>query len=241
MPPQPHASPFPDEITCGGVCAAHLQGIAVDDAGAIYWSFTRDLVKTDAHGSVLCRVPAPSHHGDLEWRDGKVYVAVNLGKFNQEPGLADSWVYVYDADDLSLVEKLEAQEVVHGAGGVAYHDGRFIVIGGLPEGREKNYAYVYDEALRFRERHVIESGYTRLGIQTACWARGFWWFGCYGKTLLKTDPRFRLVGKYRFNCAVGLAALPGARFLIGRCFGEHRGRALVAREDAAEAIGIDEQ
>jgi hypothetical protein len=32
-------------------------------------------------------------------------------------------------------------EVFHGAGGTGYHDGRFVVIGGLPPGVEENYVY----------------------------------------------------------------------------------------------------
>ena len=30
---------------------------------------------------------------------------------------------------------------------------------------------------------VVKSGYTRLGVQTAAFADGRWWFGCYGSYL----------------------------------------------------------
>lgn len=228
--------PVPTPIICEGVYSAHLQGIAVDEAHAIYWSFTRDLVKTDPQGKTICRAPVPSHHGDLAYYDGKVYVAVNLGRFNQEAGQADSWVYVYDAGDLSLLEKREAQEAAHGAGGIACHGGRFIVVGGLPEGYKENYAYEYDASLNFIERHDIESGYTRLGIQTACHTDGFWWFGCYGQALLKTDEAFQMIARYDFDCAIGLAPSCHGGFLIGECFGSHRGRAFMAH--AEEDLGL---
>src|SRR5690606_21202490 len=107
------------------------------DAGGIYWSFTTRLVKTDRQGSVLHEVPVANHHGDLCTVDGKIYVAVNLGKFNDPDGNADSWIYVYNAEDLSLLDKHAVQEVFHGAGGIGAHDGRFYVVGGLPSGLDE--------------------------------------------------------------------------------------------------------
>ena len=204
------------DIVCEGTYGGHLQGIATDGE-AIYWSFTVDLVKTDLEGKVLKQVKVPNHHGDLTCHDGKVYVAVNLGKFNEEPGQADSWVYVYDASDLSLISKHEVQEVVHGAGGMAYHDGRFIVVGGLPKGYNENYAYEYDGDFRFIKRHVINSGYTFLGIQTACRFRDHWWFGCYGnpQELLKTDDAFRMVERGEVDFAYGIAPTSDTKCLRG--------------------------
>ena len=61
-----------------------------------------------------------NHHGDLCFHDGKLYVAVNLGKFNDPEGNADSWVYVYDAESLKELARHETQEVLHGAGGIGY-------------------------------------------------------------------------------------------------------------------------
>ncbi len=195
------------EIKCPGTYGGHLQGLATDQEYNIYWSFTVAIVKTDKTGNILASVEAPNHQGDLTYVDGKVYVAVNLGRFNREPGEADSWVYVFDAEDLELLSKKEVPELVHGAGGMAYHDGRFVIIGGLPEGYNENYVYEYDKDLNFIQRHVIASGYTRLGIQTACWFDGAWWFGCYEREggLLKTDEDFNLLGRYNPNYAVGIA------------------------------------
>ena len=224
------------EIVCEGTHGKHLQGIATDGK-AIYWCFTRRLVKTDMGGKLLEIVTVRSHHGDLTCHDGKVYVAVNFGAFNEEPGREDSWVYVYRASDLSFVSKHAVPQLVHGAGGMACHKGRFVVVGGLPKTHKQNYVYEYDEDLRFLRRHVLPSGYTRLGIQTACYGGGSWWFGCYGNKLLKTDESFRLVGAYDCQCSVGIAEVADGEFLIGRCFDEaKRGKAFLGRPDPAKGL-----
>src|ERR1017187_4275277 len=128
---------------CEGVYPGHLQGICTDERDAIYWSWTDTLVKTDGRGHVLKQVKVAKHHGDLCFHDGKVYVAVNLGQFNLPAGHADSWVFVYDADTLAELGRHRVPEVMHGAGGIGYHEGRFIVIGGLPVGVKENYLYEY--------------------------------------------------------------------------------------------------
>ena len=208
------------DVTCGGTYPHHLQGIAVDGE-AIHWSFTTTLVTTDREGNVLKEVPVANHHGDLCFHDGQLFVAVNLGKFNDPRGNADSWVYVYDAETLEELARHEVQEVFHGAGGIGFRDGHFFVVGGLPDGVEENYVYEYDSDFQFLKRHVIESGHTRLGIQTASFAHDRWWFGCYGdpKVLLVTDADFEMKGRYEFDCSLGIEGLPDGRLLSaeGRC------------------------
>ncbi len=125
------------------------------------------LVKTGIDGKLLKKIPVANHHGDPCFQDGKLYVAVNLGKFNDPQGNADSWVYVYNAGDLSFEARHPVQEVFHGAGGIGFQDGRFFVVGGLPMGIEENYVYEYDPGFRFVKKHVVKSGHTLLGIQTA--------------------------------------------------------------------------
>jgi len=200
-----------ERIDCPGEYGGHLQGVVTDCADgkptAIFWSFTVALVKTDIKGQLLKAIDVPTHHGDLASCDGKVYAAVNLKLFNEEPGKADSWVYVYDANDLRLLAQYAVPEVVHGAGGMEYHNGHFYVVGGLPIGYTENYVYEYDATFKFVQRHVINSGYTEKGIQTAAFFNGAWWFGCYGKpnVLLKTDESFRFLGKYDQEWALGIA------------------------------------
>ncbi|MBL7042043.1 MAG: cellulase family glycosylhydrolase [Pirellulaceae bacterium] len=213
-------SPF-ENVKCDGTYRHHLQGICTNDRDAIYWSFTTALVKTNTKGKVLKQIPVGNHHGDLCHVDGKIYVAVNFGRFNDPNGNADSWVYIYDADDLSLLAKHETQEVFHGAGGIGFRNGHFFVVGGLPDAVNENYVYEYDGKFEFVKRHVIKSGHTRLGIQTAAFANDQWWFGCYGdpKILLVTDADFKMKGRYEFDCSLGIVGLPDGRFLSasGRC------------------------
>ena len=53
-----------EKIVCGGEYGGHLQGVATDGTH-IYWSFTRQIVKTDLTGKTLAVRDAPSHQGDL--------------------------------------------------------------------------------------------------------------------------------------------------------------------------------
>lgn len=219
---------LPTEIICEGQYPQHLQGVAGNGVDTLYWSFTTVLVKTDFEGEVLARVEVPTHHGDLCLAGDRLYVAWS-DTFNA-PG-ADSKVYVYGADDLSLLAVVPVPEVTFGAGGLDHREGHFFIIGGLPKGYEENYVYEYDAKLRFVRRHVIRSGYTRLGIQTACFAHGSWWFGCYGGKLLTTDESFKLLGKYDLDFGVGVVGLPDGKLLRGmtsREDGRWKGAAAVA-------------
>ena len=103
-------------VTSEGTYRRHLQGFCTDQRASIYWSWTDVLVKTDAQGKVQAKREVANHHGDLCYADGKIYVAVNLGKFNQPPGKEDSWVYVYDAKNLEERARHRVPELVHGAG-----------------------------------------------------------------------------------------------------------------------------
>lgn len=232
-------------VTCEGTYSHHLQGICADRE-AIYWCFTTTLVKTNLQGKLLKNVPVANHHGDLCFHDGKLYIAVNLGKFNDPQGHADSWVYVYNTSDLSFVSKHETQEVFHGAGGIGARDGHFFVIGGLPEAIEENYVYEYDAQFQFLQKHIIRSGHTHLGIQTATFVNDRWWFGCYGtpKILLVTDARFKMAGRYDYDCSLGIAGLPDGRLLSasGRCEQGHcTGTARLVEPDEKAGLRIIEK
>jgi outer membrane protein assembly factor BamB len=234
-------------IECEGKYQHHLQGVCSDDAEAIFWCFTTQLVKTDDTGKVIRQVPVGNHHGDLCFHEGKVFVAVNFGKFNRAEGNAVSWVYAYNASDLSLSAKYPVPEVFHGAGGIAYHNGKFIVVGGLPPGFAENYAYEYDEQFKFVKKHVLQSGYTLMGIQTAAFADGHWWFGCYGepKILLKADEPFKKVERFEFDCSLGIVPLSSGRFLVARgaCSKEAgcSGRLLLAQSDPRRGLVIEQK
>jgi alkaline phosphatase D len=207
------------EIVCEGRYRHHLQGVCRGEDGQLFWSFTTTLVKTNANGKRTLQIEVPNHHGDVCYRDGKIYVAVNRGSFNHPEGMADNWIYVYRGSNLELLDRKPAPQVKHGAGGIAHDGKRFIVVGGLPEGVEENYVYEYDDDLAFVKKHVISSGYTRLGIQTATFSDNSWWFGCYGNTLLKTDPEFVVEGRYEFDCGLGIESIGDGQFLVasGAC------------------------
>ncbi len=240
--PASRASPGP--IQCEGTFPRHLQGICTDGKRSIYWSWTDALVRTDLEGREARRTPVPNHHGDLCHHDGRVYVAVNLGKFNMPAGHAESWIYVYEAETLAELGRHRVPEVVHGAGGIAYHDGKFIVVGGLPEGTPENYLYEYDDRLVFQRRHTLRSGFTLMGIQTAARAVGSWWFGCYGqpRILLRADDAFRMTGRWESDAAYGIVGLSDGRLLVGRDEAikgiGHRGRAVPAFPDAARGLVV---
>lgn len=196
----------PLELSCPGKYQHHLQGVCTG-SDAIFWSFTTTLVKTDRQGKLLKKVTVANHHGDLCHDDGKIYVAVNLGKFNDPQGNAKSWIYVYDASNLKEIARHSVPEVFHGAGGIGFHKGNFFVVGGLPNGVTENYVYEYDAQFKPLKRHVVTSGHTHLGIQTAAFVNGYWWFGCYGtpQITLVTDTEFQMVGRYKQDCSLGVA------------------------------------
>lgn len=214
-------------VICEGTYPHHLQGVCTDEKEAIFWSFTTKLVKTDRNGKVMKRVDVANHHGDVCFHKGKVYVALNLGKFNDPRGHADSWVYVYDAGDLTVLAKHKTPEVFHGAGGIAFHDGKFMVVGGLPNDVNENYVYEYNVDFQFVKKHTLVSGHTHLGIQTATFADGHWWFGCYGRPksdaapatppiLLKADASLKKVERFEFDCSLGIVPVGDGKFLVAR-------------------------
>ncbi len=207
-------------VVCEGAYPQHMQGVCTDES-FIFWSFTTTLVKTDLTGTVLKKVEVANHHGDLCLHDGRLYVAVNLGKFNDPAGNADSWVYVYDAQNLTELARHKTQEVFHGAGGIGYRDGQFFVVGGVPDDVQENYVYQYDSEFKFVKKHVINSGHTHLGIQTATFAHDRWWLGCYGdpNILLVTDANFQMKGRHEMDCSLGIEGLSGGRLWVGngRC------------------------
>lgn len=216
--PTTAAPEYPQDIECEGEYKGHLQGVCTNENDAIYWSFTTVMVKTDHAGEIIKKVPADNHHGDLCFYEGKVYVAVNLGQFNNPEGKADSWVYVYDPDSLEVVVKHHVPEVFHGAGGIGVRDGKFYVVGGLPKGVEENYVYEYDGDFTFIKKHTVKSGWTNVGIQSTTWHDGAWWFGCYGSpnVLLKTDKDFNMLGRYEFSASLGIVGIGPDLFLVAK-------------------------
>lgn len=221
------------EIVCAGTYRSHIQGIASDRKGTIYWSFTRNLVKTDMSGRVLEAPTVPHHHGDLTHVNGKLYVA--WSNYFNRPG-ANSKVYVYDAKDLSQIAIESVPEVTFGAGAIEHHRGHFFVVGGRPEGSEPNCVYEYDSNFTFVKRHVLSAEPTFKGVQAIGHWHGRWWLGCYHGVLLETDDQFNVLAAHRASYPYGIVAWDATRCLVGFHFGKSpgacRGKACFARADA---------
>ncbi len=87
----------------------HVQGFTSGN-GYMYWSFTDTLVKTTMDGIVRRQTEVfGGHLGDCDYHDGKIYVSYTG---NCLPGHEwGDWtafkIYVFDADDLSLIEMLD--------------------------------------------------------------------------------------------------------------------------------------
>jgi hypothetical protein len=68
----------------------------------------------------------------------------------------------------------------HGAGGMTCKGDRFYVVGGLPATHECNYVYEYTGDFKLVKRHELKTGFTLMGIQTAAYIDGKFYFGIYG-------------------------------------------------------------
>lgn len=234
-----------------GAYPMHLQGVTTNQADAIYWSYTNRLIKTDASGKLLKSLNVIDHHGDLTFANGKIYVAVNdrvtqpPGEFNaanpNNPGR--QWIFEYDAETLEKTAQHHVPQVTYGAGGIAYHDGRFLVVSGLATGETTNYAYEYDGSFTHLRTIELDTGYTDRGIQTAEFAAGHWWFGTYhaigagndSRQLFKYNESLDSFNQYSFDASLGLAAMPHGRLLVGtnqRIGSQHFGRVELAVPDA---------
>jgi hypothetical protein len=209
-------------IECEGYYPGHLQGITTNGVDEIYWSFNNRLVKTDASGKLLQEITVPTHHGDLSYSAGKIYVAINLGPFNQLTG-ANSWVYTYDANTLTKIAEHPLPQPKYGAGGIEYHNGKFYVVGGLHTSENKNYVYEYDSNFAHLKTHELETGYTDRGIQTATYGSGSWWFGTYHslngnnntRQLFKYDAGLTDFSQSSFDASLGIASIGNNYLLIG--------------------------
>ena len=221
-------------VVCQGHYEYHLQGITGNRKDMLYWSYTTMLVKTDLTGKVLVKKKVKSHHGDLCYANGRLYVAFH------KPGQ----IRIYDSDDLSFIESINIEDKMGGAvSGIEYHNGHFIIVGKV-EGTH-NYLYEYDSNFKYLETHILKfpSWGSKYGFQTICHNDGYWWISSYGKTapLLKTDELFNVLGKYNFYAAVGIVGWGRGGYLVARHFGknvngEWQAKALWARSEPAITV-----
>ena len=100
---------------------------------------------------------------------------------------------------------------------MAFHDGRFFIVGGRPEGVPGNTVYEYDREFNLLEKHELDFD-SRFGIQTINRAWGRWYLGCYGLidyASIELDDDFRQLRRVRPWTAYGALPLndPG-KFLV---------------------------
>jgi len=221
-----------DYVECEGAYVNHLQGITTNGADTIFWSFTDKLVKTDTAGRAIKTIGVLNHHGDLTYVNGKVYVAFNdmvsipPGEFNvlNPNNPARQWIYEYDANTLAEVAKYPVPQLIYGAGGIAHHDGKFLVVGGLPTGHTQNIVHQFNNDFEYLGPLYLPTGYTFRGIQTAEFAHDSWWFGTYHdlngnsatRQLLRFGEPLTSFTQSSFDAALGLVVLPDGKFLVGK-------------------------
>lgn len=228
-------------VQCEGEYKQHLQGICRDQTH-LFWSFTDRLVKSNHQGKVEQAISVPSHHGDLCLAGKQLFVAVELGQFNQPEGKSDPWIYVYGSDTLELQEKHQVKECIHGAGGVTTDGEHFFVVGGLPEATPHNLVVEYDRSFNLVKKHQLDSGYTLMGIQTAEFFDDHFWFGCYGSPsiLLKADQELNVVKRFEFDAALGITQFGADRLLVARRVsledGLQTGKLLQAKPDRESGL-----
>lgn len=177
-----------DEIRCEGEYPWHLQGVATDGSN-VFWTFTTVLVKTDRAGKVLCKdeiTRGEGHMGDLCFRNGKVFVGMNLERKNG-CRVGDE-VWEYDAATLKRLKKHPTPEAVWCNNGLEFYAGSFWVITSAPHLCKYNMVFRYTPDFKFIRCQMIDSGWTNLGVQTICLYGDKMLFGCYGASNDKVEP-----------------------------------------------------
>jgi hypothetical protein len=86
-----------------------------------------------------------------------------------------------------------------------------------------------------------------MGIQTAAFADGHWWFGCYGdpQVLLKEGESFSEKGqRFGFDCSLGIVPIGGGKFLVARGTSSKEkgctGRLVLAEADEQRGLSLVE-
>ena len=206
-------------VTCGATCAGdHLQGMATDGE-SLYWGFGTEIIKTDLQGNKLASTGAVKyHHGDPCVVEGIVYAPANHGALNTETG-NDDWVYAYRSSDMSFVRRWALTDTQYGVGGMTYYNGSFYVVCGSDETCSSNIVYQYDRDFQLVARHVLNTGYTYLGIQSVTYHDGLFYFGWYAKrtavdpdgldSTITATPDFKTLRRWFPGCPEGIVPLNG--------------------------------
>ena len=186
----------------------HLQGYDRNGRGEHFWSFTKEVVKTDAQGRVLLRrqlAEAPYHLGDLCCHDGKVYVTC-ARITDYAKGSEGSTVRVYSQEDLTLLQEFPISDTFGCDGITATPDGFAVAVcRGALKGNVSSPIYEYDRQFRLRRVHELTHRPVYAAIQ--CLKRrpgGGYIASLYGNLLFQLDESFRVVAEGDADASVGL-------------------------------------
>lgn len=196
-------------LRCEKTYPQHLQGIDCDRQ-FIYWSFSDMLVKTDWQGKEVKAVKVPYHHGDMCLKYGKIYAAVNFGRFNDPAGNAKNFIYVYNASDLKKIAEYPVPEVTFGAGAITSAPEGFAVTGGLPPdpaAYPANRIYLYTADFRFI-REVRVAPWTLSGIQVIQSLPGGWLLAGHRNRVIICDKNFKFRSDEAFDATHGIMRHP---------------------------------
>ena len=215
-----------DEIRCQGEYEGHVQGIATDGK-SLYWSFTGMVVRTDLGGKVLAKCDLPMHGGDPCFAEGRLYVPAG-SRFSQEPKKKykpENFVLVF-TPALKRVNTIPLANYKYGAGGMAYRNGHFFIVGGRPGGKGGNTIHEYDGNFKLLRSHEINFN-SASGIQTINFTpEGRCLIGCYGVGNFATelDGKWRVARRPRPGTAVGAIPLGNELCLVARTIPAAGGR-----------------
>ena len=211
------------EVKLPGKFYDHLQGFAIGN-GKIYWSQTSILLRTDEKGNIERVIDAPGHHGDCCFHDGKLYVAVNLGKFNTKDK-AKNEVWVYDAD-LNFLEIYPLPFLEGGLGGIEYYNGSFYCVGGIDASEKEFKICKVSKDFKLEKEYFIPVENTFLGVQTILRTQGRFLLGCYLKPnttprlfTFECDDNFNVIKRHKINTSCGMAAIQnsdGCNILVAK-------------------------
>jgi len=162
----------------------HIQGVTTDGM-YMYYSYTRQLKKTDSLGVVTdTTLELSYHHGDLTYYDSKIYVAH-----------INNSVKVYNASDLSDIGgyPLTGFTGAEFPGGISYYDGAFYVAVGVPRGNYNLIVRKYDLSFNYVTEYSINL-LCYQGIQSISRHNGSWWIGTYSSDLqqVRVDDNFNI-------------------------------------------------
>lgn len=220
--------------------SGHIQGVATDGK-YIYLSYSGNILKSDWQGNIIKFIKTPRfdgledpkndiaalkkkfnirihHSGDCCFHDGKLYVAYCGSGFNRryESGWSYNYVYVFDTD-LNFIRRHHVPDMVHGAGGITFANGRFYLVGGRPAGVTGNTLYEYDSSFKLLKKHQLKFNSDK-GIQTISWDGEHFWIGCYktGDFAFLVDKDFKVTSVAKAPIATGVLNSSDRKTLL--CF-----------------------